>query len=228
MHTETEKTRARIYHIHLDTKTTSVELHSKIQRELNFFAHHFSGHPDGYVHFEPTSHSSIKLFSRNEFNKTWNKAVETVSAEKDVIGYLEGELIPIDIAIPFKKMANFFPPPFKIKRRTLDPNKGEKFRETEFHLVMDFDNSDRKVINGLLDAGLYGALLAKPDHRAIVLTIQGHKKFITPLILKVIGYLNEVGGVRRCTIKEEVALANKLFYMPPSDLPEIIGKIHYD
>lgn len=227
MHIAPEKTQARIYHIHLDTKTASTELHTKIQQELGFFAHHFSGHPDGYVHFEPTSHSSIKLFSRDEFNKTWNRAVELVTTEKDVIGYLEGEFIPIDVAITFKEMVSYLPPPFRIKRRTLDQNKGEKFRETEFHLVMDFDRSNQKVINGLLDAGLYGALLAKQDHRAIVLTIQGHQRFIKPLIQTVIEYLNEVGGVQRCTIKEEVALANQLFNMPSNDLPEIIDELTY-
>ncbi len=225
MQIEIEKTQPRIYHIHLDTDTKSKKLHQKIQLELGFHAHHFTGHPEGYMHFEPTSHSSIKLPSRAKFNEIWKRATKLVEAEKRVVGYLEGEFIPVDIAIPFNPVARYFPPPFKIKRRKLDPSRGEKFRETEFHLVMDAKESDQRVIRGLYDAGLYGAYLEKSSYGAVVLTIQGHRKLIKPLIGEVICYLNEVGGVKRCTIKEEQALANELFRKKVSSLPEIIDSI---
>ena len=220
-----EVTQPKIFHIHLDTDTASSGLHHKIQKELRFFPHHFSGHPSGRTHFEPTSHSSVKIRTKKEFDQVWGKAIAMVSAEKNVVGYLEGEFIPLDLAIPFKEIGNFFPPPFKIKRRVLDSGKGEMFRETEFHLVMDCDNSDQRVIESLMDAGLYGALLSKTDHKAIVLTIQGHRRFIKPLIQSVIMYLNQVGGVARCTIKEEEALTNKLFNKKVETLPPIIEEL---
>ena len=224
---ETEKTQPGIYHIHLDTKTLSAELHEQFQKELGFFAHHFSGHPEGRIHFEPTSHSSKRIFSKDDFKKVWDEAVLFVGKEKDVVGYLEGEYIPTDIYIPNKPVTKFFAPHFSIKRRTLSSALGEKFRETEFHLVLDFDNSDERVINSLLDAGLYGALLPKEGYRAIILTIQGHNRFIKPLIEEIKWYLKAVGGVARCTIKEEVALQNQLFAMSPEELPEIIDTITY-
>ncbi len=226
MNIETESTKARIYHIHLDTQTTSTELHQKIQ-SLGFFSHNFTGHPKGYPHFEPTSHSTIKLGSKFEFKRVWNETIKLIEKEKDVVGYLEGEYIPTDQFIPFKEMGGFLPPSFSIKRRRINPEKGEMFRETEFHLVMDFDNSEQKVITALLDAGLYGALLQKPDHRAIVLTCQGNRRLIKPLFKEIIRYLNDVGGVKRCTIKEEIALKHQLFNMSASELPEVVDSITY-
>jgi hypothetical protein len=222
-----EQTHPNIFHIHLDTQTPSIALHEKFHSELNFFAHHFSGHPAGRQHFEPTSHSSIKLFSKEDFERVWMAAVSLVEKETEVVGYMEGEFIPIDVAIPFKPVANFFPPHFSIERRTLSGAAGEEFRETEFHLVLDFDNSDQRVIDSLMDAGLYGALLNKEGYRAIVLTIQGHTRFIKPLIQEVRWYLGAVGGVRHCTIKEEVALKNQRFNMSVEALPEIINAIAY-
>ncbi len=204
--TQPEKTQPGIYHIHLDTKMESPELHARFQNELGFFAHHFEGHPEGRIHFEPTGHSSKRILTQDDFKKVWADAFAIVEQESGVIGYLEGEYIPTDLYIPQKPVTQFFKPHFSINRRTLSSALGEKFRETEFHLVMDFDNSDQQVINSLLDAGLYGALLPKDGWRAIVLTIQGHNRFIKPLIEEITWYLKVVGGAARCTIKEEVAL----------------------
>lgn len=227
MNTKVESTKTGIYHIHLDTQTTSAELHQKIHKELGFFSHNFTGHPEGYPHFEPTSHSTIKLESKLEFEEIWKKTIKLVEKDKDVVGYLEGEYIPTDRPIPFKEMSRFFPPPFTIKRRKIDPEKGEGFRETEFHLVMDFDNSEHKVITALLEAGLYGALLQKLDHRAIILTCQGRRRLIKPLFSEIVKYLNDIGGVKRCTIKEEVALKHELFNMSENELPEVVDSITY-
>jgi hypothetical protein len=223
-----EKTQPGIYHIHLDTKTQSTKLHDCFQRELGFFPHHFSGHPEGRIHFEPTSHSSKKILSKDEFRKLWEKAVRLVGKDTSAVGYLEGEYIPKDIFIPYRPITTFFTPSFSIKRRTLYSSQGEKFRETELHLVLDFDKSDQRVITGLLDAGLYGALRPKQGYRVIVLTIQGHACFIRPLIEKIQHYLSAVGGVVHCTLKEEVALKHHLFGgMTPEELPEIIETITY-
>ncbi|MDD5050271.1 MAG: hypothetical protein PHV93_00830 [Candidatus Pacebacteria bacterium] len=228
-----EKTQSRIYHIHLDTDTRSKALHEKIQQELGFFAHHFTGHPAGYDHYEPTAHSSIKLFSKKDFEKKWQQCLEIVNADKKVIGYMEGEYIPTDEAIPFSPVKKFFKPHWKIKGRRLDSTRGEVFRETEFHLVMDSEKSDQRLVKALFDSGLYGANLTKKgkagekNWKAVVITIQGHNRFIKHLIDEVKWYLHQVGGAVHCTIKEEVALKNQRFRKPVEGLPVIIDKITY-
>ncbi|PCI20916.1 hypothetical protein COB64_01525 [Candidatus Wolfebacteria bacterium] len=221
-----EKTNPGVFHIHIDSTTTSEDLHKRAQGELSFISHDFTGHPDGYEHFEPTAHSSLVLNTKEEFSLIWEQLRFMIEAEgKDFVGYIEGEYIPNDIFIPYKPIKLFFPPPFMVTRRRLSAD--ENFRQTEFHLVLDYDNSDERVIKGLLEIGLYGALLEKKDHTAIVLTMQGFIRDIHPLQAVVEKYLREVGGVVRCTIKEERAIRNQLFNMNVGDLPKIAYEVTY-
>ncbi len=213
-----------IFHIHIDTKTESPEIHSAA-KDIGFYEHNFSGHPAGYVHFEPTRHSSIKISDRMEFQKKWKALQTLMRSDKNVAGYIEGEYIPTDVPIAPKEVTQFKLPEFNIVRRRLSAALGEKFRETELHVVMDFDKSDQRVITGLLDAGLYGALLNKQDHRAIILTAQGSNKIIKPLIQEIRSYLEHVGGVVHGSIKEERALLYELYNMEVEALPEVVDKI---
>lgn len=213
-----------IFHIHIDTKTESPEIHEAV-KQMGFYEHNFVGHPDGYVHFEPRKHSSIKLPDKIEFQKKWQDLQVLMRTDKNLKGYIEGEYIPTDLEIPQKEVRQFELPQIRIVRRKLSTALGEKFRETEVHVVMDFDNSDRRVITGLLDAGLYGALLNKKDHRAIVLTAQGSNRIITPLIQEIRWYLERVGGVINGSIKEEKALKYALYNMNVEELPEVVDKV---
>jgi len=92
---------------------------------------------------------------------------------------------------------------------------------------MDKDFSDLRLIKSLLDAGLYGAYLPKPDHTTLVLTIQGFKKDISNLKELIRKYVREAGGAVRCTMKEERAVRYKLCGIKSEDLPEIADKITY-
>ncbi len=213
-----------IFHIHIDTKTESPEIHAETKK-LGFYEHNFNGHPAGYAHFEPTRHSSIKVSDKTEFQKKWQHLEALMRSDKNLKGYIEGEYIPFDDEIASKEVEQFELPPMKIVRRKLSAALGEKFRETEHHVVMDFDKSDQRVITGLLDAGLYGALLDKKDHRAIVLTAQGSNKIIIPLIQEIRSYIERVGGVINGSIKEERALKYELFNMEVEELPEIVDKV---
>lgn len=226
--TEQEKVSPRIYHIHIDTQSkneSTEEFHRWARKELGFFVHDFNGHPGGYVHFEPTTHSSIKIQSNRDFKNIWKRLVSKFSEYPDIKGYLEGEFIPTDMVIPYKPLEVFENPCFKIERRTLLTSRNETFRQTEFHLCIDNDNSDPRVIKALLDAGLYGALLKKPEYEMIVLTMQGSFRMINILKSEVMHYLKRVGGVVRATIKEEVALENFRLNMAVEELPEIAQKI---
>lgn len=226
--TEHELVNPKIYHIHIDTQSeneSTTLFHDWVRNTLGFFAHDFTGHPDGYAHFEPTMHSSIKIKTREEFNNCWKQLEEKFSQNPDIKGYLEGEFIPTDFVIPYKKLELFKEPCFKIERRTLLESRNETFRQTEFHLCLDNNNSDSRVVKALLDAGLYGALLKKPEYEMIVLTMQGDFRMINILKSEVRNYLKNVGGVVRATMKEEVALKNFRMNMTVAELPEIAHKI---
>lgn len=160
-----------------------------------------------------------------EFRQKFNALDALISIDKNFKGYIEGEYIPTDDEIAPKEVTKFELPPMKIVRRRLSAALGEKFRESELHVVMDFDNSDQRVVTGLLDAGLYGALLDKKDHRAIVLTAQGSRKIILPLITEIRSYLERIGGVVRGSIKEERALKYQLYNMEVEELPEVVDKV---
>lgn len=214
------------FHIHIDTKTQSKDLHMAA-RELGFYAHDFSGHPEGYGHFEPTSHSTIKIREAKEFRRKWEELERLMDNYPAIFGYIEGEFIPVDIEIPEKPLLYYCPPDFQVIRRRLDAATGERFRETEFHLVMDWERSDRRVINGLLDAGLYGALLDKKDHQAIVLTMQGTRALIAPLMEKVHQYIQMIGGIVGGSLKEERAIRYRLYNMPLYELPVVVDRVIY-
>lgn len=217
----------KLFHIHIDTQSESPELHRAAQEALGFYSHNFRGHPDGYPHFEPTRHSSFKTSDSRIFRSTWAQLEALISEHPEVVGYIEGEFIPLDADIPEKPIQDFSPLGIRIERRRLSSALGESFRETEIHVVMDFDRSDSNVVTELLEAGFYGALLDKTDHRAIVLTMQGTRRQIGPLLSATHKYLKEIGGVVRGSIKEERAIRHRLFNMPVEDLPEVAKCIDY-
>ncbi|MEK6982744.1 MAG: hypothetical protein AABX38_07450 [Candidatus Micrarchaeota archaeon] len=92
---------------------------------------------------------------------------------------------------------------------------------------MDKDESDPRLIKKLLQAGLYGAYVRKRDYTAIVLTIQGFRSKVDPLVGALWEYLNQTGGAVRCSIQEERAIAHELYHIIPEKLPEIVGKVEY-
>jgi hypothetical protein len=197
-----------------------------VKEHFGFWDAHFSGHPEGYRHFEPNRHLTLKLGTKEEFQRTYDKLkqrIESIGA----VGYIEGELVISDVPIPFKAHNDNVPLPFRVERRLLSGAPNEAFRETEFHLVLDKDSSDPRLIKKLLDAGLYGAYIQKRDHIALVLTMQGHRDEIDSLAGMLYTYLHESGGAARCTLQEERAIAYHLFGIDHTKLPEIAAKVDY-
>jgi hypothetical protein len=224
-----ESVAPRMYHIHIDGMHLPEEMDRHARERFGFVRHNFIGHPDGYDHFEPNAHRTLKLKSKDktEFERVWNE-LSDVAVSTGFIGYLEGEFISSDEILEDRSYDPSVPVPFRIERRLLRGEAhGEGFREMEFHLVMDRDVSDERLIKSLLDAGLYGAYLPKADHTALVLTMQGFKRDIKQLVRSLKGFLLRAGGYARCTIKEEIAIRYQLFGTSEERLPEIADRVVY-
>lgn len=221
-----EQTQPGIFHIHIDAQEMSKELYEYAIKELKFYDSDFNGHPDGFKHFEPKKHLTLKLTSKEEFNLTW-EILDNFTDRTKLRGYLEGEFIPIDEIIPYKEYKDI-PVPFKINRRKLTGEKYEEFRQTEIHLTMEKDKSNPELMKKLLEAGLYGAYITKRRGTFLVLTIQGFIKDIKPLTDKIRHYITQSGGAYLCTLKEERALKYSLYGIGATDLPEIADKIIYN
>lgn len=221
-----EKTQPNIFHIHIDATNFPVELETFAIQKLGFVDSDFSGHPEGYAHFEPQRHLTLKLNTRQEFSETWEKLENKADESSDFVGYLEGEFIPKDEFIPYKPYQDE-PLNFNVKRRTLKSSSGEQFRQTEFHLTMEKTKTNSTLIKRLLDSGLYGAYIPKKDGEFLVLTTQGFIKDIVPLYEELKRHLLKVGGAYRCTLKEERALKFKMYGIQPENLPEIADEIEY-
>src|SRR6185503_553173 len=183
--------RPGIFHVHVDAfEPLSGGFRRALESHSTARQTDFVGHPEGYHHFEPTEHFTFKLPSREQFNDTWVYLVEAASEASDFVGYLEGEYISTDEMIPFRPYNPAVACPFQIQRRRLKPERGEEFRHSELHLVMDKDASDPRLIQSLLEAGLFGAYLPKQDHTAIVLTAQGFSQSINRLFSMVENFIN--------------------------------------
>ena len=66
-----EPTQPNIFHIHIDARNMPIELDKFALNELRFFDTDFNGHPEGYQHFEPNRHLTLKLKTKVEFNDVW-------------------------------------------------------------------------------------------------------------------------------------------------------------
>src|SRR5262245_27809725 len=128
-----EPTQPNIFHIHIDAQQMPPDLSRDVRDQLGFSDTNFSGHPPGFVHFEPTQHLTLKVKTRDEFTATWSK-LEAMVARPDFVGYLEGEYIPVDDYILYKAFVDL-PVPFAIRRRRLSGAEHEQFRQSEIHLV---------------------------------------------------------------------------------------------
>jgi hypothetical protein len=221
-----EQTQPNIFHIHIDATHFPAKFEKFAREHLGFLDTDFSGHPDGYPHFEPNRHLTLKIATKQQFADTWAKLESKADECLDFVGYLEGEYIPEDEVIPYRPFQDS-PVPFKITRRTLSGSAEEQFRQTELHLTFDKDKSSKAQIGRLLESGLYGAFIPKRHGEFLVLTAQGFVRDIVPLYKRLREYLLKTGGVYSCTLKEERAIKFKLYGIKPSALPEVIGEIDY-
>lgn len=215
-----------MFHIHVDAKVLPEDLHAIFKSKFGFVDDNFVGHPEGYMHFEPNQHLSLKVAEYYDFSQMWGNLVDVVSLYSGFIGYLEGEYIKSDedfLYVPYVETSV----PFQIKRRRLSSDANEQFRQSELHFVCDREKSDPRLIAVLLETGLYGAYIPKTDHSALVLTAQGYRKEVSTLLARLSEYLQKAGGIVQGSLKEEIAIAHELFGFKVEELPEIIGQVNY-
>lgn len=218
-----EKVEPRVFHIHYDGKWISKELFEKLTHDHGFMSSNFSGCPKDSPKFIPEVHLTFKTPKKEEFKIVWDTIIG-ITSNKNFKGYIEGEYLPRDEFIPWKKFSPK-PIPFKIDTRKLDPKKGEVFRQTELHLALNTDTSEPKLIKDLIGCGLFGGNIAKERGNFTVLTAQGYIRDINSLYTQLLDYITSVGGAKDCTIKEERIVKFKLFDTKTSSLPHIVDNI---
>ncbi|NQZ84766.1 MAG: hypothetical protein HRU03_03525 [Nanoarchaeales archaeon] len=206
------------FHIHVDAKVISKQLERELIKQ-KLFKHDFlkNDEPSVYQSFNPVRH----------YTNRYIELKQIIQKDNNFEGYLEAEYIITNIKIKEKKFDNSIKFPFKIKRRTLSSQRNEKFRETEFHLTMNYDKSNKKLIRKLLESGLYPAYMLKENYTSIIFTIQGNKKEINKLYQQTKKYLEFAGGAVNCSIKKELAIRYLVVKLNPEDMPEIADKVEY-
>lgn len=215
-----DRTQVGSFHIHTD-QTSAAPRFAGWCQAAGYTVTNFDGHPEGYPHFEPTTHRTLKLDDRREFDRRFAE-LEELASKMDYVGYLEGEVASRVIDLPNASYVNEARP-FSLTRRHL--NAVELFREGEIHLTFDADTSDERRVKQLLEAGLFGAYEHSKGVRRLVLTAQGYMRDIRPLAAELESFLRRAGGLVNARLKIEKAVAWKLFGISTADLPPIVDRI---
>ncbi len=217
---------SRTFHLHIDGTYVPPAFLQVLEKRFGFWQANFSGHPEGFQHFEPNYHMTMKFTEGKKFREACLALEKLARKHRDFVGYFEGEYIREERIVPVRSYGGAHVP-FKLSRRRLDGSTFEQFRESELHLTLDKDVSHPKLVEGLLESGLYGAYIPKIDHTAIVLTIQGFREDIGTLTECLWEYLLQNGGAVRGKLKEEFAIWHRLYGVEPVELPEIIDTVEY-
>ena len=212
------------FHIHVDGTIVPPAYDQMLREELGFVLTNFTGHPDGYSHFEPNQHYTWKTGQAQSFKRTWQQLIACTRTAR-FVGYLEGEYVHTRSVIAGRPYDPKVPFPFRVERRRLSEERGERFREAELHLTLDKDHSHPDLIRVLLQAGLYGAYLPRTQHTALVLTMQGYEHDIHRASEMLRLWLERVGGTVHAVFKEERAIRSALFGISVEQLPEIADHI---
>jgi hypothetical protein len=212
------------FHIHVDALTLSNDFENHLIGGLGFWRSDFSGHPAGVEHFEPPHHLTIKLSTSTEFRNTFDSLVSYAQTNSPMKGYLEGEFIALDEDLEERAFDSSVKSPFKIHKTTLPPG---GFRESEIHVVLNRDESEPRLLQSLLDMGLYTAYIPKPYGTAQVFTVQGSKEKIQSILPSLKEYLENAGGAVNCSIKEE-RVADWWLSEPSLRLPPVVSSIEWN
>jgi hypothetical protein len=212
------------FHIHVDALTLSENFESFLTTELGLWRSDFSGHPEGVEHFEPPHHFTAKVVSSAEFRECFDRLVSYAEANAPMKGYLEGEFIALDEDLTERPFDPAVKAPFKIQKTNL-PAGG--FRESEIHVVLNRDKSDPRLLQSLLDMGLYTAYMAKSYGTAQIFTVQGSREKIQTILPALKEYLENAGGAVNCSIKEE-RVADWWLSEPTLRLPPVVDSIEWN
>ncbi len=215
-----EVTQPGTFHLHIDETSGTPEFDAWC-KSAGYHNTNFIGHPEGYEHYEPNRHRTLKFTERGVFDLMFDRTC-AAAGELGMAGYIEGEFISRVTMIDDRAYADV--QAFNLVPRRLEG--GEQFREGEVHLTFDADASDPRRIKQFLDAGMFGAYENKNDgRRCLVLTAQGYMKDVLPFYDKLYEFLVHAGGLVGARLKLERAIAHQLFGITPAHLPPIVEKI---
>ena len=222
------KGEAGIFHVHVDGKKIPTYVRRGLE-DMGFVDTSFTNPPTWYAgnrypYFAPPIMLTKMPDSKQEFDRICS---ELQTRCQGMTGYFEGEFVKSFERIDESPYDDSVHLPFRIERRKLRGPPREPFRETEFHLIMDADRSDPRLIRKLLDAGLYAAFFPIDGRTEIVFTMQGYVRDIDPLTGRLRQFLEEAGGAAHCGLMEERALRYGLFNATHEGLPEIADKVVY-
>jgi hypothetical protein len=192
------------YHIHIDANYLSSQAEVLLLDKFGFTDTAFSGHAKGALHFETPKHFTFKTKSNLEFNCKFESIHQYfLDNPESVVGYLEGEYVPLDTEILPKPFDRTVPVPFKLALTNLESG---SFREDEIHITLDRDKSEPQLLENLRTMGFFSAYMDKPHSNVEIFTAQGSKKNVRVILKHVKEYLHKAGGGIGGTIKEEIIL----------------------
>ena len=207
-------------HIHVDATEISSELAQYLQT-LGFWRSDFVEHGE-HEGYEPVHHLTVKPPTTSEFREIFDRVIDWIGCNPGCLeGYIEGEVIPLDLDIEEKCFRGDIPIPCKIATATLLPG---RFRESEIHITLDRDRSHPELRRRLREIGLFSACLPKSYGIAEVFTVQGSQRDIGVLLPLLRRYLTDAGGGVRCSIKEE-RVARWWMCRPDIPLPPVVSFI---
>ncbi len=225
-----EATRVGSYHIHSDAFAEVSKEFERGARALGFEDTSFTETAEGVEMFVPVGPKTMFSYftdDKRDFNEKW-KAFYALAEKTGFVGYMEGEYGEPYTILPSKPHDSSVPFPFKITRRKIEGGSREPFRETEFHLELDYDASDPDLIQKLVESGLYGALYHEPEgHRSLILTIQGNNSEIIPIQAALTEYLSKAGGIEKGKIAKEDVREHAEFNIASKRLPEVVDSVEF-
>lgn len=215
------RTPAKAFDLHIDATSIVPAFETFLIKACGFWRNDFCGHPDGLEGHEPDHHLTLQLETGKEFRDMFDKVVSYAREHRPMTGYVEGEFIALDVDLPELPFADDQPIPFAIETGAIVPG---TFRESEIHVTMSRDSSDRRLRSNMLKMGFFSAYLPKKYGVAEVFTVQGTRDQIDALVPAVRRYLDRAGGGVNCSIKEE-RVADFWLSAPNVHCPPIIKKI---
>jgi hypothetical protein len=213
----------KCFDLHIDATAINTRFENFLIRECGFWRNDFCGHPEGVEGHEPDHHLTLQLYKGKEFRKMFDKVVGYAHSNRSMTGYIEGELVALDVDVPVRPFACDVPMPFIIETGKIAAG---TFRESEIHVTMNRDASDCWLRANMLKMGFFSAYLPKEYGVAEVFTVQGSRRQIDAVLPRVRAYLENVGGSINCSIKEE-RVADFWLSAPHVHRPPIIKRINW-
>jgi hypothetical protein len=212
------------YHIHVDAEYLSSEATGELIENFGFKNTAFSGHAPDALHFETKRHFTFKTEIHGDFECKFDAVNQYfLDHVESIIGYLEGEYVPVDLTIDPREFNPNVAIPFELRLGDLELN---SFREDEIHITLDREQSDPRLLESLRGMGFFSAYMDKPQCNVEIFTAQGSKKNIKEVVVATKQYLELVGGAINCSVKEEMILrwwkSN-----PHIALPPVVNTVQY-